>query len=764
MGRMRRSDRAGSSLALVAPVAVAALAVALVGPILVGAPAAAAPGECPPGYLPAPDTPDGNEIWTDDNVAVFAGGDFLADGAAAESEGVLVVMGDAVFDKDAGGRFNVGWVGVGSQATPTPGSVMLAVGGALTVGDTTTLDVGAGAVDGDGTLLGGDVQVGTTATPAYPAPQYALNNGSLQTGMGPAAVADWATFDASIAANSASWVALPDNGSVTVSAPQITFTGDGTSNTQIFTVAAAALSGITEVYFVNIADDAPVVINVEGAADIVFSPNYFAEDGVRADDFTSSLFGLVAQRTMWNFADATSVTFGGSSQFLGSVMAPVGDFDITASMNGRVYAGGDIRMHGGGNELHNYPWIGAPYDCLPIPDGEDGSVQITKTLDSVGVVEADREFFGWIECTGEGIEGDYYQEGVIRAGQTITVEGLPIGSQCEVFEDAVAARSGQAAIPPGFVWAEPVWTVNGEVVDGAVFTVVGPDDPVQVEISVTNTLLGRFAVTKEVVGPAGAYVGDRAFEIAYACDADAYGDDGLALGGGSGAGSFDLAVGESATSDWFPVGTTCTVSEETPAPQPGEFEPDGAFAWQTPTIDPASLVVGDGDVSPLAVTVTNTYVELVGSFAIEKVVVASDDAAFDDSFSGSWTCTRGADVLEGVWTLSSTDAPLVVADVPVGSSCTVTEDTPVDPEGATWSAAQIAPASFTVTDADTRVAVTVTNTLTPVEEPEEPGEQPGTSLPATGTEVPWVALAAAGALLAGGAAVLIVAGVRRRHR
>jgi choice-of-anchor A domain-containing protein/LPXTG-motif cell wall-anchored protein len=743
-------------------VGVAAVA-SVVGALLVtvglgvaAAPAAAATGECPPGYLPGPHNPDDN-LFTDDNVAVFAGGDFLADAASAESEGLMVVMGDATFDKDPGGRFNVGWVGVGSQVAPTPGSVMLAVGGGLTVGANTVLDVGSGARDADtGDLLGGGVRVGGAATPGFPAPQYEVNNGTFQSSMGADAVSQWSTFAGDLAANSTAWTAAADTGTVDVTATRLTFTSTSPALSQFFTVNAADLDGRIEVAFFDVPDGASVVINVVGApADLTFSPNYFEEDGARADVISpdSTLFGEVAQRTMWNFADAANVTFGGSSQFLGSVLAPTGSFDITASMNGRVYAGADIHLHGVGNELHNYPWSGDEYRCIPIPDpGPDatGSVEITKVLDSTGVVDPDREFYGWMQCTGEGVDGDFYAEGSIHAGETITVDGLPVGSQCEIFEDPTRARLGQSAVPAEFMWADPVWTINGEVVDEPIFTVVAPDDPVQVAVSLANTLLGRFAVTKQVEGPAGGYLGDRTFEIAYSCDADAFDDEGAPSGEGSGAGTFELAAGETATSAWYPVGTTCEISEATPEALPGDFAPDSGYAWQAPTITPGTITIGDDDASPVAVTVTNAFVgptPQTGSFSIDKVVQNPGRLAFTDSFSGTWTCTIGESRMSGTWTVASTGAPVVVDGIPLGSACAVTENTPTtQPTGGTWGTPVISPASFTVADSQTVVAVTVTNTAN------------GT-LPSTGLSTSWP-LALGGGLLAVGGVLLL----RRRAR
>ena len=754
----RRSFRAPATLA------VAGLAAALLVPLglATASPAAAVVGECPPGFLPSPGTPGTNPVWSDDNVAVFAGGDFVADGQAAESEGLMVVMGDATFDKSNDGRFNVGWVGVGSQAAPTPGSTMLAVGGALTVGAGTVLDVGSGAREDGGPLLGGDVQVGGTATPTYPAPEYELNNGTLQVDMGAAAVSDWAGFAGSLTTSSDAWVAMAETGTSVVSAPDITFTGDGTSNPQVFTVTVDELNSVSSVFFANIADDVPVIINVIGTGPVTFNPTYFANDGVRADDFTSADFGVVAQRTMWNFADTSSVTFGGSSQFLGSVLAPNADFDITASMNGRVYTGGDIHMHGSGNELHNYPWIGADFDCVAgEPVVEAGEARLTKVLATSGVAAPDRWFFGWMECVGGDLGGStFYREGMIQAGATIIGRDLPVGAQCTLHEDPDRAIDGQADLPPGFLWADPVWAVNGQVVDVPTFTVPGPGDP-DVEVTATNTLLGQFSVEKVVTGPAGGYIGDREFDILYTCDADAYGDDGAPLGDGTDSGTLAVAAGTTEASAWFPVGTVCQISEQTPATEPGDFGPVGDFHWEAPVITPSSLTIGADDVSPIGVTVTNTYAAgepTTGSFTIDKVVQNPSGLTFTDAFTGDWTCTLGQQTQSGTWTTSSTGNPVVVNGIPVGAQCTVTERAAAAVSGGTWDAPVITPATFTISG-ETAVAVTVTNTLRAA----TAATGSGGALPATGGTVPVWAIAVGGGLLVAGAAVVVIALVRRRR-
>lgn len=704
---------------LAAVIAAPALVGSGLAVVAVAAPAAAPTasaviGQCPPGFLPGPGNT--NPPWTDDNVSVYAGGDFTLSDAAAEVEGLLVVEGDATFDKSPGGLVNLGWVGVGSALAPTPGGVMLAVGGDLTVGASTRIEVGAGARDADGVLRGGQVNVGGSADPVYPSVQYELNNGGLEVGMGASAISPWSDFGTRIATSSAEWVATPTTGTASATSTDLNFAGDGSSALQVFTISAAELTGRSTVNFTGIpfTDDAAVVINVVGAQDITFNPNYFSDEGVRADDLTGTLFGRVAQRTMWNFVDATSVDFGGASQFLGSVLSPTAPFDITASMNGRVYSGDDILFHGGGNEVHNYPWNGpGGYDCIPVPTPEPdtGSLTLTKILATEGVVATDREFAGWLECVDGRVQDVFYKEGSVRAGTTVTVRGVPLGSTCTVEEDPDLALPGQDPVPPGFVWAQPVWTVNGEVVAQPQFEV--QDAETAIAITATNTLLGSFSVTKQVTGPAGGYIGDRAFDVDYTCTAGAYGDDGLPLDASSASGTLAVAAGQTAVSPLFPVGTACDISEATPTTSPDDFSPSDGFQWQEPVITPAQVTIGQGDASPAAVTVTNTYTAVTGSFVIEKSLEPAG-IDVDGAFTIAYAC--GPDGPSGVVDVvaGQTSAPI---SAPVGSVCTVTEpELPTAPDGWQWGEPTISgsPVSITAASAEDPLTVSVTNRLTSV--------------------------------------------------
>jgi len=575
----------------------AAMAVALaagVGGVWAAAPASAptahaVPGECPDGTLPPPGNT--NELWTDNNVSVFVGGDLRAEGSAAEIEGLVVVTGDAAFTRESG-RVNVGSVGVGSNVRPSSGDEMLLVGGDLMVGPTTVLDVGALAFDDAGTtLLGGNVEVGGSASPAFPSPRYELNNGGLHAGLGAAdALGVFAAWGGAMATQSAAWAAAASTPGA-VSGDRVTFTGSGTAGaTETFTITASQANAVSEIYFEDIAPDAAVIITVTGSGPVTMLHTYYADDGVRADDLTSPLFGAVAARTLWNLPDAGQVDIAGSSQVLGSLLVPAGSARITASANGRVYVGGDLVVDGVGNELHNYPFVLPPFECEvtpPIPPPDQGSVDVRKMLgDGAGFVPPDARFSGLVSCEVPGRLGLRLEVWTVTPAEPVRIEGLPVGSACTVAELA-------SALPAGFAWRDPVWSVNGTPAGEPVTFVVPPPTGVpQVSLTVTNAVgVSGFVIVTSVSGGGGTDAAASAFSGKWACEV---------AGSVVAAGSW-TTVGEGRAGPFAaPIGATCAVSQAEPPSRAGGW-------WREPSITPASFVVTDAAASEQIVTVRNVF-------------------------------------------------------------------------------------------------------------------------------------------------------------
>ncbi|KDN82021.1 choice-of-anchor A family protein [Kitasatospora cheerisanensis] len=319
---------------------------------------------CPtPGQFP----PIGHDPkFTDGNVALFAGGSYSVDGGGAEAEGLLVVGGDASFAKNPGGVFNVGRAGAGSGILPAGGELMLAVGGRISVAKGTTVDVGAGLFTGPG--YGGTVQAGGAVDG-----QGAVNTngGDLRPGLGAdRALAPYTGFAATVREQSSQLGALPPTGTAKASGGSVTFrsTGPSRGKLQVFEIAGADLDGASTFVFENIPADASVLVNVTGPHPVSVSPMAVGYNGERVDVYSSAHFGEAAAKVLYNLRETPQLTLGGGGNFIGSLLAPKASADLTASTNGRLYVGGDVKMHGSGNETHNYPWTGTPvFDCTPAP-------------------------------------------------------------------------------------------------------------------------------------------------------------------------------------------------------------------------------------------------------------------------------------------------------------------------------------------------------------------------------------------------------------
>lgn len=200
----------------------------------------------------------------------------------------------------------------------------------------------------------------------------------------------------------------------------ITFTGDGTSMQQVFTIAGSELSNWKDdVYyrgvdfkFTNIPEGASIVVNVTGTNPVEFHNGWRfwwgdteisrGYESQYAKKDLDAKYSLASQSIMWNFVDITSLTirggiagenradwgYGGTATgakwtdddpaaaMIGSILVPNGSFDDHVTTNGRVYVGVDFSMNspkvaaafGEGNsasvidmdqERHNFPWSGS---------------------------------------------------------------------------------------------------------------------------------------------------------------------------------------------------------------------------------------------------------------------------------------------------------------------------------------------------------------------------------------------------------------------
>lgn len=160
----------------------------------------------------------------------------------------------------------------------------------------------------------------------------------------------------------------------------ITFTGDGKSATQVFSLTSEQLSSAgyrgVDFKFDNIPKDASIVINVSGDnIDFHTGWRFWWNNTDIGGGFSKAepeevrkLYSSVAQKIMWNFKDAKNVTIRGgvanesnseidgnyqsknttddpAAAMLGSILVPNGSFESHVSTNGRVYVGQDFMMY-----------------------------------------------------------------------------------------------------------------------------------------------------------------------------------------------------------------------------------------------------------------------------------------------------------------------------------------------------------------------------------------------------------------------------------
>lgn len=160
----------------------------------------------------------------------------------------------------------------------------------------------------------------------------------------------------------------------------ITFTGDNQSATQVFSLTSEQLSSAgyrgVDFKFVNIPDNASIVINVSGDnIDFHTGWRFWWNNTDIGGGFSKAepeevrkLYSFVAQKIMWNFKDAKNVTIRGgvanesnseidgnyqsknttddpAAAMLGSILVPNGSFESHVSTNGRVYVGQDFMMY-----------------------------------------------------------------------------------------------------------------------------------------------------------------------------------------------------------------------------------------------------------------------------------------------------------------------------------------------------------------------------------------------------------------------------------
>jgi choice-of-anchor A domain-containing protein len=680
--------------ALALSATIATLAAALVSlPATPLAPVDSAAADTPACVAPIADYPNVHgQIYgvpwgfygVDPEVGVYINGDWTVIAGAAEAEGTIVVGGNAAFT--SGDYFNLGTVGLGSQVNAGAGTDMLTAGGSISVSAGGTLDVG--------NHRGGNIVAGGTITPTPPT-RYELNGGTYTAGVA-APLAPYASVPLYYSALSTTFAALPigtETVDLTTDPSEVRFIGDGVSMRQVFTVSGADLGTDASqkgVAFSNIPANAVIVVNVTGTTAELSSWG-FSMNGAPLDFSAAEpdrVFSGWTQSITWNFAAATDVSLGLNGQLPGSVLIPTAgsQLDLRTSINGRLYINGDVTFGGSGTsglEIHNYPLR----NCTT----GTGSLAITKTLtDTDNIVDDSRAFTGTYTCTpttGADITGSWS----VTVGATQTISGLPAGAVCTITEDALS--TGPSA-DTSYVWGTPTYSpASGTITTGGTATITAQN-------SFTRQT-GSFAITKALTDPDGVVASGRLFTGTYTCDPQSGADI---------TGSWSVEAGDTQTVTGIPVGSSCSITEDSLSTAPSATDP--SYQWGAPTFSPSTVTTTSGTVT---ITATNTVTQGTGSLTIAKALTDPDSVVTPGRhFTGTYSCATGSTPVTGSWDVT-TSASQTISGIPAGASCSITEGALAVPPSSSdssylWSAPSYSPASATVTDGGT-VTITATNTV-----------------------------------------------------
>ena len=364
-----------------------------------------------------------------------------------------------------------------------------------------------------------------------------------------------------------------------------------------------------------------------------------------------------------------------------------------------------------------------------------GTFSVKKVVQGATFTGADNTFTVQYNCKHNSVTlTDAQKAGSLTLtgnGTAVTSPSLPFGTSCTIEETESSAQRAGYAVATAYN--------AGQVT-------VGTATP-SPEVTVTNKyapLKGGFVISKTVDGDGAALAKDKEFTFDYTCTP--------LTGAAQVKGTVVVKGGENGTVADVPVGS-CSVSERDAAI-------DGASLNTVLTVDGSSDGVNNGtavfnvkDGVTVQVAATNTYVLDRGSFSVAKTVVGGADSFTKDTFVFDYVCTDGT---EGRLDVPGDGTAVEGPRVPTGTECTVTERAQTaNRDGYTVTSELSDNGKVTISQKDAVVAVTATNTYTPV--PKVPSKQ----LAKTGaSNVAVVGVVGSLLVVVGG---VLIALKRRRH-
>lgn len=306
----------------------------------------------------------------------------------------------------------------------------------------------------------------------------------------------------------------------------------------------------------------------------------------------------------------------------------------------------------------------------------------------------------------------------------VTVEKLPVGTKCVVWEKPVVAKANEkpttkwtvgSADPVDGKEVKPFDTNASAQPNGVAFTVDKEDEALMIgatnDFTVPDT---KLVVSKTVVAGKNTNVGSKEVKLSATCKYPTDNADHVIMDGKTFKNTDKAEFTTDVNGVKIPVGATCTITESADSAKVAghiwtvEMKEGENSISKTAT---GSVTLGTTDGK--TVEVINTYTRELGKFKIIKAVTAAKNITVKESYDFTYTCADPNDDTQKVEgkVKEVTDKGYKFAEnIPVGYKCHITEDQAgaKTEEGSTLSAT-LSKNDFVV-DKDNVVEVNVTNT------------------------------------------------------
>lgn len=273
-------------------------------------------------------------------------------------------------------------------------------------------------------------------------------------------------------------------------------------------------------------------------------------------------------------------------------------------------------------------------------------------------------------------------------GDPVTVEKLPVGTKCVVWEKPAVAQANEKVTTKWTVGSadavdgkevKPFDTNASAQANGVAFTVDKEDEALMIgatnDFTVPDT---KLVVSKTIVAGENTNVGSKAVKLSATCKYPTDNAEHVIMDGKTFKNTDKAEFSADVNGVKIPVGATCTITEsEASAKVAGHIWTVEMKEGENVLSDKATATVTLNTEKGRTVEVVNTYERELGKFKIIKSVTAAKNITVKESYDFTYTCADPKDAtqkVEGKVTKVTDKGYQFAENIPVGYKCHITED------------------------------------------------------------------------------------------